>query len=921
MTTHALSPEHTALLAASAISSEVANARGYRTVTTKAELKRLGFAGAQCLTPTLLIPIWGVGGEIALYHHRPDAPRLRDGKPAKYEFPFGGRMALDVHPAVREQARRPDVPLFITEGVRKADAAVSAGLCCLAVIGTWNWRGTNEWGGKTALPDWDGIALKAKDNAPRQVYIVYDSDVMLKESVHQALTRLAAFLKQRGARVAFVYLPHGGAGQKVGLDDFLAAGHTTDELLALATPEMREPPHSERDPAGMPYRETPQGLVWRKTTRDGFIDTPLSNFTARIVADIVEDDGAETRRHFEILAERGGRKSRVSIPAPAFALMNWPMEHLGAGALLYPGIAAKDNARAAIQLLSGDPPMHQVYAHTGWRRIGEDGGDGEWAYLHAAGAIGAAQPVQVRLPTALERFALPDPPAGARLAAPLRASLGLWNLLPDQVSVPLLCAVYRAALGTCDFSLHLAGPSGAFKSELAALAQQHFGAGLDARHLPGSWASTDNALEGLAFAVKDALMVVDDFAPTGSAVDVQRLHAKADRLLRGQGNNAGRLRMRADASLKAPKFPRGLILSTGEDVPLGHSLRARLLVLEVTPGMVSPERLGECQREAAAGTYAEALAGFAAFLAPQFTRVQAGLRQQVTHWRDLAAASGQHRRTPEIAANLALGLHWFLEYALDAGAITDKERESLWKRGWQALGQAAQAQSGHQAASEPTRRFLELLSAALASGRAHLAGPFGDAPPEGGAWGWREYTIGAGDGARSEWRAQGDRIGWIDGGDVYLQKDAAYNVAKRLGADGGDGITLAPRTLNKRLHERGLLASVDEARGTSTVRRTLAGQRHDVLHLHAGRFDSARLMAEGSAQSAQVDHGGGASEGTHQCGGQFPGQFPAVPGPEIAPETAQTSAALRWEPGAAGQNGHFGQSSPTEEGQRELWRP
>src|SRR6185436_13476176 len=112
---------------------------------------------------------------------------------------------------------------------------------------------------------------------------------------------------------------------------------------------------------------------------------------------------------------------------------------------------------------------------------------------------------------------------------------------------------------------------------LAALAQQHYGAGMDSRHLPASWSSTGNSLEGLAFAAADALLVVDDFAPGGTTADVARMHREADRLLRAQGNRSGRMRMRADATLRPPKPPRGIILSTGEDVPRGQSLRARLL--------------------------------------------------------------------------------------------------------------------------------------------------------------------------------------------------------------------------------------------------------------------------------------------------------------------------------------------------------
>ena len=72
---------------------------------------------------------------------------------------------------------------------------------------------------------------------------------------------------------------------------------------------------------------------------------------------------------------------------------------------------------------------------------------------------------------------------------------------------------------------------------------------------------------------------------------MQRSHRDADRLFRGQGNHAGRLRMRSDGGLRPAKPPRALTLSTGEDVPKGQSLRARLLVLEVSPGDFSKEAL------------------------------------------------------------------------------------------------------------------------------------------------------------------------------------------------------------------------------------------------------------------------------------------------------------------------------------------
>ena len=92
--------------------------------------------------------------------------------------------------------------LLVTEGMRKADAAASRGLCCIALLGVWNWRGTNEKGGRTALADWDEIALN-----DREVLICFDSDVTCKPEVGQALDRLRGFLEHRDAHVTVILCP------------------------------------------------------------------------------------------------------------------------------------------------------------------------------------------------------------------------------------------------------------------------------------------------------------------------------------------------------------------------------------------------------------------------------------------------------------------------------------------------------------------------------------------------------------------------------------------------------------------------------------------------------------------------------------------------------------------------------------------
>src|SRR5918997_627038 len=149
------------LLEGSAIAPEVVAARGYRTVGDGAELEELGFGRAQRNTPGLLVPLYGPGGDV-VHQFRPDEPRTKDGRQVKYETPSGARMALDVHPAARGRLGDPSVPLVVTEGVKKGDALVSRGLCAVALLGVWNWRGGKAKGGKAALPEWEDIALNGR---------------------------------------------------------------------------------------------------------------------------------------------------------------------------------------------------------------------------------------------------------------------------------------------------------------------------------------------------------------------------------------------------------------------------------------------------------------------------------------------------------------------------------------------------------------------------------------------------------------------------------------------------------------------------------------------------------------------------------------------------------------------------------------
>ena len=219
-------------------------------------------------------------------------------------------------------------------------------------------------------------------------------------------------------------------------------------------------------------------------------------------------------------------------------------------------------------------------------------------------------------------------------------------------------------------------------------------------------------------------------------------------------------------------------------------------------------------------------------------------RQELIKFREAAIQNGQHKRTPEIVGNLALGLRWFLDFARDIGAIDDHEQKALWNRGWAALGRVAEDQTAHQVDSDPVSQFLTLLSSAIGSGAAHVADSDGNAPSQDGpaAWGWRQNNIGTGAYEREEWRPCGQRVGWVSGDDLYLDLNAAFRAAEEMAGPGRSGIPVTPRTLTKRLCEGGLLKGTEQAsRNTLKTRKHLEGRRRSVLHLPSASLTSHEL--------------------------------------------------------------------------------
>jgi hypothetical protein len=690
-----------------------------------------------------------------------------------------------------------DGPVLIPEGERKVDALFGLG-----------WLASCNPGGVGKFRKEFSPSFKGRD-----VVLLPDNDPVDPKTGRRPgydhVCRVAAILEPVAASIRILELPR--LPPKGDVVDWLAAGGTTDQLRALveAAPPAADViatwpesgPAPDQPGRGCPYFANGHGMFWTKQTKDGAVNVPLTNFSAQIVGEIERDDGAERTLRFELEAELEGRKHRFEIGAGEFAGLSWATRELGARAMVHPGFSVKDHARFAIQVLSPATSRRLVFGHLGWRE-----GGGKVVYLHGGGAIdatGLRKDVETDLRD-LERFDLPAP-------GDPKASLAFLDLAPLEITAPIFATIWRAPVDAADFTLHESGPTGVFKSELAALAQQHFGAGLDARHLTG-WASTANSLEVRAFTAKDALLVIDDFAPSGSVTEVQRMHREAARLIRAQGNRAGRDRLRPDGTLRPSKPPRGALLSTGEDIPGGQSVRARIFVVEVGLGDVDRERLTAAQREA--HTFAGAMSAYIRYLARDLDGHRRRFANRSAELR--VEAEGGHARTAWITGELGAALELYLRFV---------DRLDRWPECWSAIKAASGAQAAHQIAEDPARRFVALIGAVLSSKVGHLAradkpdiAPFDHVA---GRVGWRqiapERAGSQGDDDKPPiWSPQGPQIGWCDrdGETAFLEPESAYSAAQKLATGQGSAVGVGSRTLWKRLAEGGLLAMRDKGRNT-----------------------------------------------------------------------------------------------------------
>jgi len=523
---------------------------------------------------------------------------------------------------------------------------------------------------------------------------------------------------------------------------------------------------------------------------------PLGNWHATITHELTLDDGLNMPSvQYTVTGalDTGVPLPTLELSAEEFAGMKWINRSWGARPITYLPPSKGYLLQRAIQEVSQfDLRRERVHTYTGWATI-----DGEKQYLTTSGALhaGGHNPdVRVDLGiNNLGRYALPAPPQDPRSA--IWASMEFLKLGPLRVTLPLWLAMYAAPLGpvqTLDAVVWVYGTTQSGKSTITHLALSHFGRFISGHkyHAPIDWISTVTAIEGALFAVKDAPVIIDDYAPqNGSPADARALGRAAQRVIRSVGNRAARGRARADLTEQRNRPPRGLVIATAENPILGQSTVGRTVYVPVEPGEIirtDSADLDRAQQWGESGLYSQAMSGYVCWLAERWGQLENEMPEQVRTDSQIARQmmpAGQGRLSDYYAVLINAARQAFA-YARDRGAL-DTTQEAVWLEQSKTTLLALLSEQGKRVSAEsPVAKFWTAMQDLVAQDDIVFhARKFPVPVPE-------HKTLG----------------GWYDDEHIYLLTNTVLSAVKRYWSDLGESLDVLSDAFRRMLSQQGYVA-------------------------------------------------------------------------------------------------------------------
>lgn len=558
-----ITTEHQALLAASAISLDVAKAGGVFSALTTADLPDDLAYLSEALLPALVFTHRSPS-DVTVHQARPDNPQ--DG--GKYLQPAGSGSLLSVHPTQANKiglAKR----LLIVEGTKQALAAVTWAPTDTLVVGIQGAQGWIRDGSPN--PDLEKLLGDGTD-----VKVAFDADVNVNRAVYDSAAKLGAHMNVLGANsISYIGLPTGG---KSGLDDYLAVisegrrEAVLETLMTKATKLGRAPAAPKAKPASAvgiaPVVDWDNAQIIVPIV-EGMPPIRLAAFAARITHTLtVEDDLNDRENKFKTNLHDLEIKLRPDDePHTVYRIDNSELEKtslwlgrmpgsIGTRVDRRSGTNASEDIAGAIRRHASENEVRQT---RGFNRTGPATVNGVFGYLSASGLLtgdGLSDAAVAVVSPPFNRISFPDP---AKMSKKTREEAiavfpELLSLVGDQSALVLTFGhLTQGASGSrINGVVQIEGDAGGGKTTQVRAVASCLGPWFGSNSMLGA-APTPGAIRSAGEHIHHMLIVTDDVARAKNNEASNDTTADAmDEFVRRAHGGGGEGRPRQTPSLTRP---------------------------------------------------------------------------------------------------------------------------------------------------------------------------------------------------------------------------------------------------------------------------------------------------------------------------------------------------------------------------------
>lgn len=422
-----------------------------------------------------------------------------------------------------------------------------------------------------------------------------------------------------------------------------------------------------------------EALGYKYTQEGEIIDFKNSKISNIVIIPKYQIRMQETNEIYAVISaviDRCKVIENIKLPAVELDTVKWIPAYLGLDAIVYP--RKKQEFTLIMKNLFRSVQSKTVFSSTGWIKDNQN----KYEYIDYSGGIDNTA-IDVFLENHLSKYSISRKEVNVIEAT--KESHSILNVVDRKIAYTLLGLTYLSPLlefigkklKLPEFTVWMYGFTGTRKTTLAKLVLSHFGDFLNC--VPASFNDTYSSIEIRAHALKDTLILLDDFCPQQSYKETQNINTIAEKVIRAFGDRTSRGRSTVTLENQKKFIPRGMMLITGETIVPGNSTVARLITLELKKNSINLKELSKAQENSKllSVSMREYIKWIKKEVNSDYTDFLDAIEYIYNEYlKDLREnAINTHGRVYEAYAFLLLGLNMMYQFFESIGLLTEEETE------------------------------------------------------------------------------------------------------------------------------------------------------------------------------------------------------------------------------------------------------